>query len=179
MAIFAIPEITELILNKCTMRELFRFEAVSRYYAWFIRTCSWNNVPIRITDPDVCPHVLTKYKFVNFDVSKTDIDDLIVNLLTRCRTLNLSLCKHITNQSIILLGQCQNLNLSLTRTTDQSVKYLSQCQKLNLFGTNVTDCSMPYLTRCSELILSDTKVTERFGIFDWMQGVRTFWYRNN
>src|SRR5579863_10488139 len=122
-----IPEIFELIIEKCSLGDLFRFELVSKYYKHIIRNHSFITIKIRLKNAQMCRNVLTQYNFKNLDLSKTNISDAEIMLLNKCQILDLCECLNITDLNMHMLSNCQNLNLSRTKITDAGLKFLTRC----------------------------------------------------
>ena len=98
------------------------------------------------------------------NLSKTSVIDHIVEQIASagfCRSINLSDCPNITNQSVKLLGRIDFVYLShLTNVTDEGVIPLGNCKTLDLRRTNITDRCLAYLTKCLSLDLRHTCVTD-------------------
>ena len=96
---------------------------------------------------------MTFYNYINSQI-KTN-KQLSVNIYRGSCKMDLS-CNKITDEVVInRLGNCHTLNLSnCYKISDEGLKYLALCHTLNLFECNdITDKGLKYLENCNTIYL--------------------------
>ena len=144
-------EIIIFIFDDLDLRDLLNLSSTNTWLMNFIRAIKWENIYVRIKkNISYINHVINTFKFINYDLSSSQITDESVKLLHGCHTLDLTGCKKITDDSVKLLHGCHTLDIRYyNKITDSSVKLLHGCHRLYLTGCdNITDSSVKLLREC-------------------------------
>ncbi|XWV25521.1 putative ankyrin repeat protein [Tupanvirus deep ocean] len=104
-------DVMGLIFGYLPLKNIIELELVCKKFRKFIRSHLWN-MKVRLYKIKNIEHVVNNYNFLHYDFSYSLIDDSIVEKLGYCRTLNLSWCVFITNNSLKYLNKCESVVLN-------------------------------------------------------------------
>lgn len=102
-------DIFELIFDKCNMRDLFRFESVSKYCMYVVRNIKLRDIRIKPKFYNYL-HIINNYKFRNLNLGNLDIKDENVKFLNACYALDIR-DTFITDKSTELLSKRHKIDL--------------------------------------------------------------------
>src|SRR5580700_9703339 len=99
------------ILKYVPIKQLIKMEQTNKNFINIIRNGNWPHL-VKIKSNAILIDIINKYKFINFNLSNSNVTDKSVKMLGNCHTLNLAWCKQITDESVKMLGKCHTLYLS-------------------------------------------------------------------
>lgn len=165
---------------------MFKIQKINKYFYNIIRSSVWNHT-IRIKDEKKIEYVLKNYHFKKYDFSLALIKDyhiqfikdhvtklnlkFCINLthegikylsrLPNLKSLQLSFCPQIKNESIQLLTNLKSLNISFSGDylSDDAIKSLTNLKKLKMIEcTKFTNQILPYLSSLDYLDITGSNL---------------------
>ncbi len=107
----------EMIINifeNLSLSDLIKTESVCKKFRDLIRSTKWSNVIVKLKCIVKILYVVDNYQFLNYDFSRSEITDYVVQKLSHCHTLDLSEC-NITDDGLKYLNNCVYLDISSCR----------------------------------------------------------------
>lgn len=111
------------IFNYLDLENLIKMEQVCQIFKLIVRSNPWHQ-QIKLQDKTLIEYIFQNYQFQNYDLSESDINDNQLNLLPKCKTINLTGCDLISDDAIKRLIHCHQINLTGCDTNDDIIKYL-------------------------------------------------------
>lgn len=96
----------------------------------------------------------------NIAMGSTMIDDDDLEILSKSKTVEIPLCRNISDRGIYHLRNVRNVDLSFNDITDDALEYLSNARSVKVRETKISNAGLHWLSKCEQVDVSRCMITD-------------------